>query len=168
MGQIVSVADFIGEQSIATDVYTSGDLQTAIDTFELELLYNMLGVELCTLFLDDLDVEGVPTSQIYLDLYEAWWKDINYTLTQSKGIKDMIVKYIFFFFVRKQGQDNSIQGNVQNEGTINYDSKMSYMSLTLQYNDSIKTMKAIQSYIEANKDVYPTYKGVYIQYLAGV
>jgi hypothetical protein len=46
-------------------------------------------------------------------------------------------------------------------------SAMSYTSLVIDYNKMILTFKAIQAYIESVKDAdYPTFKGVYKNYMS--
>jgi len=85
----------------------------------------------------------------------------------SDGMKVMLVKWVFFHYVRTQPQTNTIQGNTQAEGTINMPSAMSYTSLCIDYNKMISTFKAIQSYIESVKDAdYPTFKGVLKHYMS--
>ena len=165
MGLIINTSDFAsGENAIATDVYTTAQLNLAIDTNEKRLLYEMLGIELFDLFELDLS-SGVPTNPIYLEIFNPFVKEINDIQYHSIGIKQMLVKWVYFFYVRTQPQTNTIQGNTQNEGTISNPSAMSYSTLINQYNQCIETYKAIQAYIEKNKEVsYPTYKGIYKKY----
>jgi hypothetical protein len=166
MSYIVSITDFeTGTTAIATDNFTEEELQTAIDTYELTLLYEMLGVELCDLFIADLD-DGEPQTQRFIDIFNAWFKDINGDLIQSLGIKQMLVKWIFFFYVRQQSQVNTISGNEQSESSINYFSKMGFATLVNEYNYCISTFKSIQRYIIANGSTYPEYKGIHKDYIS--
>lgn len=162
MGLIIASSDF--SSIIATDVYTVDEIDGAIDTYEKQLIYELLGVELANLFIGDLN-NGVPTSQRFLDIFESWFKELNDEVYQSVGMKQMLVWWVFFFYVREQWQDNSIQGNVENEGSINRDSRMSYVTLIKNYNVAIKTYKSIQEFITQNPDTYPEYKGMYKEYI---
>lgn len=165
MGLIINTSDFAsGENAIATDSYTVAELEIIINTYETQLLYELLGVELYDLFVADLS-GGVPQDVIYEDIFNPFTKEINDNLVQSLGIKSMLIKWVYFFYVRTQSQTNSMQGNTQNQGTVNKPSAMSYSTLIVQYNQCMKTFKAIQTYIEENKElVYPTYKGIFKQY----
>jgi hypothetical protein len=159
MGNLIVTSDF--NNVIASDVYTTDELDVAIETYETKLIYELLGVELAELFIDDLDIDGVPQTQRFIDIYEAWTKELNNELVSSIGIKQMLVKVVGFNFVRFQPQTNTIQGNTQAQGTINQPSAMSYTSLIVSYNEAIATYKAIQSFILVNIADYPEYKGVY-------
>jgi hypothetical protein len=166
MSYIVSLADFeTGTTAIATDNFTEAELETAIDTYETSILYELLGVELCDLFLDSID-DQAPTEQRFIDIFYPWFKDIDGELVQSLGIPKMLVKWIFFFYVRQQSQVNTISGNEQSESSINYFSKMGYATLVNEYNQCISTFKAIRKYIEANKNTYPEYKGIDKDYIS--
>lgn len=166
MGQIISTSDFAsGEYAIATDVYSIDNLEAFITANETNILYKMLGVDLCALFLANLD-GGTPTDQRFLELFNSWWKQINDVNVQSKGIKDLLIKHIYFLFVRKQSEENTLNGQTQSQGSISQPSKMLYMSLTLTYNDAIKTSNAIQTYIEDNLDTYPEYNGETLEFIS--
>jgi hypothetical protein len=159
MGILVATSDFNGQ--ISTDKYTIDELDVAIDTYEKRLIYELLGVELADLFFADLDANGVPQTQRFVDIYEAWTKDINNYLVSSLGIKEMVKKYIIYYYTRTQSQTNTIQGDTQVANNLNNPSAMAYTSLVLMYNECIKTYEAIQYYINANSSVYPEYKGMY-------
>jgi len=164
MGLLINEDDFAS--LIATDVYTTDELTLAIAEYEKPLLYELLGIELYNLFVADLD-NGVPQSTIYLTIYNAFVKEIDDKMITSQGMKEMLVQWVFFYMVRTQPQNNSIQGNVESQGTINKPSTMSYTTLVLKYNKCITNFKAIQKYIESVKDAdYPTYKGICKEYLS--
>jgi hypothetical protein len=166
MGILISASDFTGENKIATDVFTDAELDAFITIYEAKLLYELMGIELYDLFIADL-VAGVPQTAKYVTIYEAFVKEIDDEMFMSDGMKVMLVKWVFFHYVRTQSQTNTIQGNTQAEGTINMPSAMSYTSLCIDYNKMISTFKAIQSYIESVKDAdYPTFKGILKHYMS--
>lgn len=166
MGILISASDFIGENKIATDVFTDAELDAFITIYEAKLLYELMGIELYDLFIADL-VAGVPQTAKYVTIYDAFVKEIDDEMFMSDGMKVMLVKWVFFHYVRTQPQTNTIQGNTQNEGTINMPSAMSYTSLCIDYNKMISTFKAIQNYIESVKVAdYPTFKGILKHYMS--
>lgn len=164
MGLLINEDDFAS--LIATDVYTEADLTLAIDEYENPLLYELLGIELYNLFVADL-VNGVPQTAKYLTIYNAFVKEIDDKMVTSQGMKEMLVQWVFFYFVRTQPQSNSIGGNVENQDTINKPSEMSYTTLVLKYNKCITNFKSIQTYIKSVKDTdYSTYKGICKEYMS--
>jgi hypothetical protein len=169
MGLIISTADFkTGTNAISTNRLTTGELDSAIDTYELTILYDLFGIELYELFDADL-VNGVPQSQIYLEVFNPFVKLINDVQYQSIGIKQMLVKWVYFFYVRTQSQNNAIGGNTQSENSISSMSKMAYIFAVDDYNTMIRTYKAIQTYIESKKETdYPTYKGLCKEFMSCV
>lgn len=165
MGLLISESDF--SDIIATDAYTEAELILAIDEYEKPLLYELLGIELYDLFVSDLDVNGVPQTPIYETIYNPFVKEIEDRMVTSQGMKKMLVQWVSFFYIRTQSQNNTIHGNVQSQGTINTPSAMSYGTLVTNYNKCIENFKAIQSYIISVKDAdYPTFKGVYKEFMA--
>ncbi len=76
MGILISASDFIGENKIATDVFTDAELDAFITIYEAKLLYELMGIELYDLFIADL-VGGVPQTAKYVTIYEAFVKEID-------------------------------------------------------------------------------------------
>lgn len=168
MGILINASDFKGSYAIATDVYTSAELDVFINANEKRFLVELLGVELYALFIADLS-GGVPQTAKYLTIYEPFQKEINNCLFFSEGMKVMLCKYIFFLYVRQQAQNNTISGNVQSESTISVMSAISNATLVLIYNEANETYIAIQEYIESVKAVdYPTYKGIIKHYTSAI
>ncbi len=167
MGILISKEDFEeGQTSISTNSFTLAEVDLAIDTYEKTLLIELLGIELFNLFDADLDAM-VPQSPIYLEIYNSFFKEINNKLVESKGMKQMLVKWVWFYYVRQQSQSNSIAGNVQSDSTASSPSRMSYATLMKEYNECIETFCAIQTYINSVKDAsYPAFKGVRKQFMS--
>ena len=97
MGILITSADFTGENVVATDVYTEERLNSFIAAYEAKLLYELLGIELCDLFVADL-VNKVPQTAKYLTIYNAFVKEINDKMYNSDGMKLMLVKLGLFPF----------------------------------------------------------------------
>lgn len=164
MGILISSSDFVGTYAIATDVYTETDLDLMITEKEEDLLVDLLGQDLYDLFYADL-VNGVPQEDIYLKIYNKLRFESNLycapngVIVKSKGMKVMLLSWIFFYFVRKQPVDNAIGGNLSSKSTIS-DGVNQFMPLINYYNDAVDTYRAIQQYIIQNKTTYPTFQGV--------
>lgn len=160
MSLIVQIEDFTGDNAIASDVYTTDELQLAIDEYETTIIYELLGIELAVLFIADL-VDFEPVDPDYLAFFNSFYKEIENELVISKGMRSMLVMFIYFYFVRKQSQNNTIGGLTQSENSISKMSAMNYSSLVLKENDAVKTYRAIQTFIESEKSTtYPLFKGI--------
>ena len=160
MGILINSDDFkTGDTIIAGDAFTIAKITSAISVHEQQILSELLGVELCALFINDL-VSGVPASAIYLDIYNAFIKQDEKFLYYSIGMKELVKKWVRFHFVRTQPQTNTIQGNTTSPGTIATPSIMSFTTLVLDYNIMIESYNSIQYFIEQNLEDYPTYKGI--------
>lgn len=145
---------------IATNVHTEDDLQTYIDEFEVEYLQEMLGCELYELFVADL-VNGVPQTQIYIDIYNKFCIDDDLCGTQrvSEGIVKMIEKFIFWEYIKDQKVKDTSSGNVVNVNEASRETVFSATRVFDTYNKAIKSYKAIQWFICENSSDYPKFNG---------
>jgi hypothetical protein len=160
MGILINSDDFkTGDTIIAGDAFTIAKITSAISVHEKQILSELLGVELCALFILDLSA-GVPQTAKYLAIYNAFIKQDEKYLYSSIGMKELVKKWVRFHFVRTQPQSNTIQGNTISPGTIATPSIMSFTSLVLDYNKMIESYHSIQYFIEENIADYPTYKGI--------
>jgi hypothetical protein len=160
MGILITSADFkTGDTLIASDAYTLINITSAISTYEKQLLIDLLGVELCALFILDLSA-GIPQTPKYLAIYNTFTKQDDYCIYSSIGMKEMAKKWVKFFYTRMQPQSNTIEGNTVSPGTIATPSPMSFTSLVLDFNRMLLSYYAIQYFIEQNIIDYPTYKGI--------
>lgn len=164
MGLIIVSSDFTGDNAISKNAYTKAELDLAIAEFEETFIYQLLGIELAGSFIANL-TNHAPTNPDYLEFFNPFYKEINNVMVISKGMKLMLVMLIYFEYVRKQSQVNTIDGNKQNQSSISKESAMNYTSLVLKQNDAVGTYKAIQKFIESEKTTkYPTYKGICKEY----
>lgn len=165
MPNLVEITDFVGTYQIASGNYSADKFEPIRDEKQFELIYKMLGAELGALFIADLDANGVPVTQIYIDLYDAFQDDNGCEdLIISEGIKKMITAYIFFYWCAENKGVVDIASNTKKtaeNSTTNYSNQF----IISAFNKAVETAKAIQWYIGQNSTDYPTYKGKKIDYM---
>lgn len=156
MGLIVNKSDFIGRYALAISV--SDTIDSYIELYEEPYLIDMMGYDLFQLFKTNLIAgSGTPTDP-FLVIFNAFYKTNQCIDYSSKGIKDMLLGFIFWEYVRGEKVQQGMNGAV----AIDTDtaSNVSMTFLYRFYNDAIKSYSAIQYYLLLNKDVdYPEFAG---------
>lgn len=160
---IVSKSDFIGNYFISQKLYD--DLDLYIEKYEKQYLINLLGAELYKLFISDLDSNFEPTTVIYQTIYNEILTDYNTCLINSEGIKKMLIKFIYFEYVRDNQQKNTTNGTVVNNAELGINVNPIY-SVARAYNEACDSVYAIQFYIKQNIANYPTYNGRKFDYVS--
>lgn len=159
MGILINKSDFIGDYALVKS--NTDDINLFIEKYEKEILMQLLGSDLLVLFQADL-VAHVPVTQIYLDIYNAFVKEVGGWKVESAGMKDMCLAYVYFYYLRKLPIKASMNGAVVNETENSQQSNK--MFLITKYNEAIKTFKHIRYYIKYYDQVYPTFAGVSKEY----
>jgi len=156
---IVTSEDFTGKKNISQNVFTAKDLDSYIEQFEKEYLIDLLGCQLYELFTTDLTTgtPQIPEDQIYLSIFNDFCLDDNCGIIKSKGIKQMLIDFIYFEYVRDQNYKNSISGTVKSSPEVSM--LVSPTFLNNIYNAAIETYSAVQYFICHNSDDYPSYNG---------
>jgi hypothetical protein len=158
MGIIVNLSDFKGSYSIATDVYTTAELEAYIEEREKQILIQLLGKVLFDLFEADL-VAGIPQTARFVKIFNALFEVINDEEVDSEGMVVMVAKFIYAGFAAEQSQNNSIAGNSQSQSTINSPSTISHNTIMFRFNEAQKSYASIQYYIDENLVDYLGYNG---------
>lgn len=165
MPTITKIADYIGRYQVAKDSYSKQVLQQYIDENESKLIYQLLGTELGALFIADLDVNGVPQTQRFIDIYNSFALEDDCKQYISDGLKDYLLGLIYFDYVRNTntynsqlGNKSSLTENSEYAGNLIHD-------LSQRYNKGIATGKNIQWYCDCHlPEDYPEFKGVELEY----
>jgi hypothetical protein len=158
MGLLIAKSDFLGKYKIAQNSFT--DVDSYINRYEKEYLVALLGAELYDLFeADVIPATKVPATQIYIDIYQPFAVDDNTRILSSKGMKDMVLGFIYFEFVRDDKYKNTVSGNVVGQSENNRESGFSEFNLYSRYNEAIDSYWNIQCYINKNLTDYPEYNG---------
>lgn len=159
MGKIIQTTDFIGKYAVSQNNFNESDLQAFIDKFESKYIYDLLGVTLGNLFLDDITTDFTePNTQKYKDIFKTINQDE--PLIRSIGIKEMLLGFIYFEFVRTQTVQNTLTGNVLNQNEVANIVDWSSTAVYSNYNEAIRTYRHIQCYILQNIATYQEYKGL--------
>jgi hypothetical protein len=169
---ILNILDFTGTAQLQIDTQTETKFDVIRDERENSYIYELLGAELGGLFIADLDINGVPVTARFLDIYNAFAEDIttgvypdwcNGAVVESKGIKYFLLNIVWFYFARNNQMLVTAGGNMSaasQNSTPNNDS----FALVRMYNKSIDTGKAIQWSICENSATYPEFNGQYLNY----
>jgi len=160
MGKIVKTTDFVGVFAITQNNFTTPKLQAFIDRFEKEYLYDLLGVTLANLFLADISTPYTPPANAdYLIIYNPLDIDAYCKRERSEGIKQMLIAFIYWEFVKDQPVKNTITGPVIAQNEVSTGVDFNDTNLYLIYNLGVKTFNVIQRYIRDNYNDYSDYKG---------
>ena len=165
MSNIIQISDFDeGRFEISYNSFQEADLQSFIDLNEVEYLANLLGAELYDLFIADLSA-GVPQTQRFIDIYEAFLLQDECDLCQSRGMKEMLKSFIYFHYVRDTYTRQTTNGVKQTTGENSVSLETVAHDFTSKYNKGVDTYRCIQKKICENLDDYPEYKGIKLDYI---
>jgi hypothetical protein len=152
---IVERADFVNKFEIHTMGANNTKLQSYIDRYEVDYLVDLFGVELYNLFIDDIE------NVIYAKLLDPILFQTNCgKIYNSKGIKDMLLGFIYFEYQRDSRVQQTINSAVKIKSNVSERADVLSMNLYGRFNESIETFKAIQEYLQENSTDYPTFMGV--------
>ena len=162
MGLFVTINDFTGKFALSTGMYANTNIQSYIDRYEDIYLTELLGVKLYDLFIADL-VSNVPVTAKYTKIFNAFKEELDIRLIISKGMKDMLVGFIYFEYMKDSITQTTPIGVVK-QSTENSTPISAHTPIYLRYNESIKNYRAIQDYIMQNLSTYPLFRGYTKQY----
>ena len=166
MSNIIEIADFAGTQySLPEQKYIS--YQNYLDKYEKRFLVNLLGADLYDLFIADL-VSGVPQTQRFIDIYDAFAIDDNNCVRYSEGMKVAALQYVYFYAVRDLSVKKTNTGVVFNNNEVSTGPFYSGYNIVEAYNEAIKNAKEIQWYICDNDEVYPEENVQLFKYISGI
>lgn len=155
---IIQLSDFVGQYHIARSTDSDTDLQSYIDSYEQDYLERLLGVSLAELFIADLSA-GEPQTQIYIDIFEEFADDNDGYPMKSKGIKDILLRCVWFEYMRRHGIKNTTSGNVNSTMDLSEPAMGNRTHICRVYNDVEKSWVAIQWYILQHSTDYPDFYG---------
>jgi hypothetical protein len=152
---ITSPTDFKGFYKQSANSYDKVAVQLFINKFEPLYLCRLLGADLYTDFEADL-VDGVPTSQKYLDIFNAFCESEGRCLYQSEGMKEMLKGFLFYEYTTTTNLQHTIAGVQQNESdnTTQTSIENIYRNAEQRFNLSIATWDAIQWKVCDNENEY--------------
>jgi hypothetical protein len=150
----VTVADFTGKYELHTGMYVQSKIQDYIDTYESKYLINLFGASLYTEFMSDLNTSKVPKSVNFLKVYNAFQEDVVFNeILISKGIKEMLLGFIYFEYSKDLINQMTPSGNVQQKGENSNNVSTLNQQIYTRYNEAVATYQAIQKFIMLNQDL---------------
>lgn len=163
MAKFLTISDFTNKFEVTTGLYQNDKIQSYLDRYEDEYLVKLFGVELYDLFIADLDVNNEPQDAKFVQIFEPFNYQEGFSLLISRGIKDMLLGFLYFEYMKDLVVQTTSVGVVKPE---EQNSKVvsAHTPIYLKYNESIKTYNAIQEYILLNMTTYPEYRGRQKQY----
>ena len=151
-------SDFKGRFAIGQNGFSADDLDDFIEFYEKDYLTDLLGCELFDLFIADLD-QGVPQTQIYIDIFEEICVDLECGIIKSQGMIAMLKAFIYFEFARKSDDRVTISGNIRGSSDNSKKPTQRQASLYLFHNEGLDSYKNIQLFIVENEEDYPEFNG---------
>lgn len=159
MARFVISSDFIQKFELSTGMYSNPKIDEYIDRYEDQYLIQLLGVELYNLFIADLDSNNIPQSDRFKKIFDPFNEQIGFSLMMSRGIKDMLIGFIYFEYLKdlitKTTNVGVTKPQEQNSKIIT-----AHTTIYGRYNESIRTYNAIQEYILLSMNDYNEFKGV--------
>lgn len=151
-----------GRFKIPTNSFQELDLLEYINRYELQYLPLLFGVELYELFIANL-VAGVPTSQRFEDVFNAFLLQNDCDYCNSEGMKEMMKAFIYFHYTRDTFTRNTTNGVKQtfSENSVSLDTVSA--DLTTRYNEGVKTFDCIQRKMCEESETYPEYEGLNLE-----
>ena len=157
MGKFIKLSDFTGYRSLPLDKKTEDIAAQYITDFENDYLICLLGADLYKEFLADYDSDPAdqPTEPRFTAIYgEILFDDSTCGIVHSKGMKDMLVGFIYWEFMRDNPIKKNIGGLFRNTQANSTMAKTSESNIYKAYNESIDSYWAIQRYICLNPENY--------------
>ncbi len=166
---VITISDCTGDTQLQKDNNTVAKFNVIRDAHDKSYIYKLLGAELGTAFIADLDVNGVPQTVRFTNIYNAFVQDGEgcQGVIESKGIKFFLSNIIWFYFARQNNVVISTGGNKAKKSE-NSDQNADGFLLGRNYNAAINTSRAIQWYIVKNIADYPEYRGQRLKFLIGL
>lgn len=156
MASITTPADFIGQYSINRNKYNEANIQACIDSVEELVLLELFGVDFKAIVMQGIVDEVV----IYENLYNPFnFQDSSDRIWVSKGIKEMLLGFVYFEWFATHSVAVVLDGQRENESENSKSASSLKANNEKRYNDAVKTYRAIQAYINDNLDIYPEFNG---------
>lgn len=177
MSRFLEPSDFTGKFKISKNCYDEAVLQEYIDKYEDLYLIRLLGSDLFDLFIADLDISNQPQTQIYIDIFEPFHKDLesfserwniskwyynHNCILLSEGMVEMLKGFIYYHYVTAENVKHTIMGLTKsiNENSSSASYEMIYRTGEVRYNEALNTYIDIQRYICEELESYPDWNGI--------
>ena len=156
MGLYVNSSEFAGQDNIAQDKFSVNDLDLYIDKYEVRYLQDLLGCKLYEDFATDFAITGVvPTAPKFQEIWNPICLDDSLCIIRrSEGIKDMLLQFIYFEYLRDNKVKNNIGGQNVNVQANSNEAEYHITNIYTNYNQAIESYSTIQWIICDNPNNY--------------
>jgi len=149
-------SDFTGRFELHTGMYDQQKLIDYIDRYEQRYLIELFGAKMYDEFMNDyfppLFAFWSPNFQFMFDPFHLD-SNIGGNHLISIGIRDMLKGFIYWEYMKDTINQMTPIGNVIPQNQNSRVNSTIYSSMWSRYNESIKTFRAIQSYLILNKPI---------------
>jgi hypothetical protein len=153
---MVTITDFeVGKFKLAFNEQTSNDLQACIDRNVPTIMAELFGVELLALY-----EAGISNNDPLYTLLRDEFIIQDNCLLISKGIKDMLMGFIWCEFQREIYTTPTTTGNVKAKSQNSTDISFPTMMYQINWLASLKSYESIQALCQERYDDYPSFKGI--------
>lgn len=141
-------------------------LQEVIDDVEAEYLPRLFGVELNALFIADLDPQGLPQTQRFIDIFIKFEIQVDTcpggtTIYQSLGLDKMLKAIVYFLYQRDQYTRATNNGPKKTRSENSEPARKVEHDIFSRWNKAVKWWEAIQYRMKTeDPDTYPEYNGL--------
>lgn len=148
---VIALSDFTNTGRVRINQFQNAEFIRYIERYSKQGLVLTLGNTLYNLFVNDLDVNGVPQNLQYLSLFnEIDLTNCNCECADCKsqpfndGMKDALMDYVSFYYERSRMKRSTSTGKrkVDNENSSNYE--LTNSDVITVYNSSIDSFRVIQ------------------------
>lgn len=156
MGLYVNSSQFAGQEKLAQDKFSVSDLDLYIDKYEVRYLQDLLGCKLYEDFATDFAITGVsPTAPKFQEIWNYICLDDGLCgIRRSEGIKDMLIDFIYFEYLRDSKTKVNIGGVNKNIQANSEEAPYHITNIYTNYNQAIESYDTIQWIICDNPNNY--------------
>lgn len=158
---VLTISDFDGGKfELHSGMYTQNNIQEYIDKYEKRYLIEMLGADLGTQFIADIQANGgVPIIPKFVDIFNAFNVDYGTDLISSDGVKEMLKGFIYYEYLKDQVSQITAVGMLTPKGENSEKVNTLMTQLYTRYNDACRSYKGVQNYIWTKRGDYTGYNG---------
>jgi hypothetical protein len=156
MGLLIKKTDFTGKYALSLSI--SDSIDSFIAEYEAVYLRDLLGASLYTLFAADIS-NNAPQTNKYQSLFNVIAEDYNKEVIQNRGMKKMLIGFIWWEYVRLNKYKHTGTGVVVDSHEVSREADNTEEFLYSMYNESVRDYKVIQWYINQHLTDYPEFAG---------
>ena len=168
MGLLINPADFTGKYELNIDLGTNVLIADCISKYEEWYLKQLMGATMFAAF--KLSVASQVPTGIYLALYtpfdiddDTCLPDDGLGIRSSNGLKEMLLGFIWFEFVRDNKYKHHKSGQITDKNENSREVSFDEANIVDKYNRAQATYEDIQWLIEQVPVTYPDYNGQKIE-----